>query len=67
MINKEYLNHSFGEAINNKRFGYDYYICMNCNIKVYYNITFEVYYYQDKDWKKLNLNCEEWIIKNIIE
>lgn len=61
----EYLDHSFFII---KDHTYGFYICEKCKIQVYYQNSVDgMYGLIDNIWKKLDIGCNEVIIKNIIE
>lgn len=74
MFQIEYLGHSF-----NFRKQYEMCYCLKCNIRVYFPFEEEIYakniikgnkylYLNNYiEWVDLNLSCDEYIIKNIIE
>ena len=66
----EELGHDFVSRYNMGNESYNY-ICLKCKLKVYYDKKYEriFYYLYDnmKLWKKVDITCEEWVIKNIIE
>lgn len=46
------------------------YYCINCNIKGFFDANGKLYYYLNDinpGLNAININCNEWIIKNIIE
>jgi hypothetical protein len=67
MIDKNYLGHILEDANN---LSYKDYICKKCNALIWVsNGVYRVLIGTAKDghFDKLELNCEEYIIKNIIE
>jgi hypothetical protein len=82
MINKNYLNHKLNNtSINNIELS-SYYICEKCNSHIWYQdpdisvynalmVSYEYYYNHNNNgiyvWLKLQLTCDEMIIKGIIE
>lgn len=66
IIDKNYLNHSFIDGNINMNM-YGHYTCEKCKKEIYYN-DYDFGYYDDEyPWKKIELTCEEVIIKGIIE
>ena len=69
MIKFDYLNHDFVQYVSINKNLQDYRYCKKCLIRVYLGIGSnegEMYYFTDK-WYILNLTCEEFIIKSILE
>ena len=74
MFQVEYLGHMF-----NLKKQYEMCFCLKCNIRVYFPFEEKVYaeniFKYNKylyeihslEWVDLNLSCDEFIIKNIIE
>ena len=70
-INLNYLNHKFKQYL---KYTIKDYICEKCNILVFYSNDENRYYDLDFTYdpcgdfdQEYKLNCEEQIIKNIIE
>lgn len=67
MINLNYLGHELKitHAYKSKRY-YDF-ACEKCNIKGYFNVKLNKYYYFRVRLDDENLICNEWQIKNLLE
>ena len=66
----EYLNHSLVRSFDDQEEPdilelYRYY-CLNCSAEVYMDFP-NIIYYEGVQWLKLELTCEEFLIKKILE
>lgn len=68
--NSDYLNHSFYFERHSVIISIYYATCKNCQIKIVYRDQDDSYWEIIRGSYKrirLNINCDEYIIKNIIE
>ena len=67
MFDKYYLNHNFIIKDENHKFYYDIIICKQCNRVIIYVYSEYYHFNEEKKFSILKLNCNEYLIKNILE
>ncbi len=60
------LNHKFVDCSDDPMFDIEYTKCVICNFRVWVGEK-EFWYFVNCSWKKLDLTCEEYQIKRLLE